>query len=314
MKKFLTVFLSLILAMNLMASVSLARNDNTNIEIIENPDNNLTNLREKNDLLRDENERLREEIRRLSQKINKGEAEKIPILMYHHVIKQKDIDKFGWENNSSVLSVEAFEEQMKYLYDNDFYIASLEELELFLDHKLSLPRKTVVISFDDGYLSNAIYAYPILQKYNFRSSIFMIGYRVDAPQIGFDPSDTQALSISEAYKYTDVFGYESHTYRMHDFDKNRKPLLTSASDQAIKRDLLQNKKLLNAKYLAYPYGRYNDRTIRLAQATGHRLGFTINRGYATRNTHKFKLPRNAIGPSLSMEEFKKLVNLKANIK
>ena len=198
---------------------------------------------------------------------------------------------------------------MKYLYDNNFYAATVEELELFLNNKLDLPEKTVVITFDDGYLSNAKYAYPILQKYNFKATIFMIGYRVDGPQLAFDPSSTQALSISETTRYTDVFDYESHTYNMHDFKPGTtNPLLLSSSEDEVKRDLLKNKTLVNARYLAYPYGRYNDTTIRLAKETGHRLGFTINKGYSSKNGDKFRIPRNNISQKATMEQFMNLVN------
>lgn len=316
MKKYLSIFLAFLMVFSLMplnASAEKVQEKTTNIEIVEEPSQELSQLREKYRLLVDENGRLRIEIRDLKGKLNPGQARKIPVLMYHHVIEEKDIEKYGWKNNTSVLSVEAFEEQMAYLHENDFYVASIDELEMFLDNKLDLPEKTVVLTFDDGYLSNAKYAYPILQKYNFRATIFMIGYRVDAPQIGFDPSDTQALSVAEISKYTDVFDFQSHTYKMHDFGPNKEPLLVTSSEEAVKKDLLVNKALVNAKYLAYPYGRYNDKVVRLAKETGHRLGFTINKGYVSRDSHKFRLSRNGIGPSVTMDQFKDLVNLRSVI-
>lgn len=280
-----------------------------NIEIIENTNEEFTKLKEKSRLLIDENNRLREELRKLNAKVkNDKNAKDIPVLMYHHILKQSDIVKHNWQNNASVLSLEAFEEQMKYLYDNDFYVASLEELELFIDGKLSLPEKTVAITFDDGYLSNAIYAYPILQKYNFRATIFMIGYRVDGPQINFNPNDTQALSVKETSKYTDVFDFQSHTYNMHNINSQQSAALIAESDSNVKKDLLKNKNLLNAKYLAYPYGKFNEKVVSLVQETGHRLGFTIDKGFVTTETHKFKIPRNGVSQTVTLQQFVDLVN------
>lgn len=328
-RKTISFTLLLLMVFSLLPSLAFANEDKTettsekniktetkgpNIEIIENNSEEIKNLKEKYRLLVDENGRLRIELRRLNGKLhNDKEAKSIPVLMYHHILKQKDIDKHGWGDNSSVLSLEAFNEQMEYLYENDFYVASLEELEMFIDGKLSLPEKTVVITFDDGYLSNAIYAYPVLQKYNFRATIFMIGYRVDGPQISFDPSDTQALSVKETTKYTDVFDYQSHTYNMHDFNGSKVPILMSASEEEVKQDLLKNKSLLNAKYLAYPYGQYNDRVIRMAQETGHRLGFTINKGFVQEGSHKFRLSRNGISQSVTMKQFIELINCRSVI-
>lgn len=53
---------------------------------------------------------------------------------------------------------------MYYLYENGFHTATLDELQPFLDGEFTLPEKTVVLTFDDGYYSNALYAYPILKN------------------------------------------------------------------------------------------------------------------------------------------------------
>lgn len=267
------------------------------------------NLGEKYDLLKEENIRLRNEILNLKNQLSENDAEKIPILMYHHLLMQEDIDKYNWSQNSSVLSVEAFQEQMDYLYENGFYTATLDELQAFLDGEITLPEKTVVITFDDGYLSNALYAYPIMKKYNFRGTIFMLGYRVDDIQQPFDPSDTQSLSMKEAYKYRDVFDYESHTYELHDMDDNKNPLILSSDEKTIIEDLTKNKELLNAKYFAYPYGKYDENTIKYLEETGHEMAFTISQGYVTRDLNKYELPRFAISPhKMPFSRFMRIVN------
>ncbi len=281
---------------------------NTNVQVVENTNKDYNKLKEQNNILEDENSRLRDEIRKLSLRLSDKNASEIPILMYHHIIKQADIVKYNWSNNGSVLSLETFEEQMKYLYDNGYYTASLEELELYMDGKIELPEKTVIITFDDGYLSNGLFAYPVLKKYNFRATIFMIGYRVNGPQIGFDPSDTQALAVSEVYKYKDVFDFESHTYNLHHLNNSNVPLLTSSTDDVVKNDLLRNKGLLKSKYLAYPYGKYSEKVIQIAEETGHGLGFTIEKGFVSPSTNKFKIPRNGISQTVTMEQFMNLVD------
>src|SRR5699024_1862299 len=127
------------------------------------------------ELLTEENQRLRKELLSLRLKIDKEVSEDIPVLLYHHLASKEDIENFGWEKNGSIIPIENFREQMDYLYENNFYTATLEELELFIDGKIDLPEKTVVITFDDGYLSNVEYAYPIMKKYGFKGSIFMVG-------------------------------------------------------------------------------------------------------------------------------------------
>lgn len=268
---------------------------------------------EKYQLHKEHSIRLRKEILELRNRLSEKKAEKIPVLMYHHILKQEDIDKYNWSNNGSILSVEAFEEQMDYLYENGFYTATLDELQSFLEGEITLPEKTVVITFDDGYLSNALYAYPIMQKYNFRGTIFMLGYRVDGVQVPFDPSDTQSLSIYEAYKYEDVFDYESHTYELHDVNEKGEKLLISSEEEIILQDLIKSKELVDAKYFAYPYGKYNEKTIQCLKQTGYEMAFTIEAGYVTRELNKYELPRFGISPHTPLSRFKRIVNGIENI-
>ena len=298
MKKFEIILLVMVILLGQVSGIAYAT---------EEPQNNLP---EKYDLLKEENIRLREEILELKNELSENNAEKIPVLMYHHLLMQEDIAKYNWSDNSSVLSVQAFEEQMDYLYENGFYTATLDELQAFMDGNITLPEKTVVITFDDSYLSNALYAYPIMQKYNFRGTIFMLGYRVDDVQAPFDPSSTQSLSLSETYKYRDVFNYESHTYNLHDMDDKKIALILSSSEKTIIDDLTKNKELLNAKYFAYPYGKHDEKAIEYLKKTEHEMAFTIEPGYVTKKSDKYLLPRFPITPNeMPFSRFMRIVNL-----
>lgn len=267
------------------------------------------NLIEKYDLLREQNIRLRAEILKLKNKLSKKQGEKIPVLLYHHILTQEEIDEYNWGDNASVLSLETFEKHMDYLDENGFYTATVDELQSFLNGEIILPEKTVVITFDDGYLSNALYAYPILQKYNFRATIFMLGYRVDDIQVPFDPSTTQSLSIMEAYKYSDVFDYESHTYDLHNFNKNKVPLIISSENELVLKDLKKSKELLDAKYFAYPYGKYDENTINQLKQANYEMAFTVEGAYVKKGLNKYELPRFSITPkNTPFSRFMRIVN------
>lgn len=299
MKRFGIMFLVAVLFLGQIGTVAYGANDDNETS---------ENLNEKYEILRQENKRMRNEILRLNNKLSKEKAKKIPVLLYHHLLEQSDIDTYGWSNNGSVLSVESFEKQMKYLYENGFYTATLDELQSFLDGKISLPEKTVVITFDDGYLTNGIYAYPIMKKYNFRGTIFMIGHRVDAPQRLFDPSDTQSISIKRAYRYTDVFDFESHTYDLHGKDENKIPVIISSDENTILDDLVKIKDLVGAKYFAYPYGAHNEDTIEYLKQTGYEMAFTVKPDYVTKESDKYELPRFPIAPYTTFDRFVQIVN------
>lgn len=269
--------------------------------------NELIKLDEKYTLLRDENQRQRNEILKLYNLLSPEKAKRVPVLLYHHILKEEDIKANGWESNESIISLENFKEQMDYLRDNGYFTATLEELHRFLDGTKELPKKTVVITFDDGYLSNAVYAYPIMKDYGFKGTIFMRGGTSILPQKPFDTKSLQVISISESYKYMDVFEYGCHTYNLHSTDKNNIPLLLSLPKDKIVEDLKANIELFNTKYIAYPFGKYNSDTIEYVKELGYELGFTGNNGYVSKDTDKLQLPRFVIGQSTSMDYFKKIL-------
>ncbi len=237
-----------------------------------------------------------------------GKTYKLPVLMYHHILRDKDIKSQNLQRNSSIISLEQFERQIKYLHDQNFYTASLEELELFLENKAQFPKKTVFITFDDGYLSNLEYAYPILKKYNMRASIFTVGSYIDFDgQEDFNPKKLQFIARDQMDKYSDVFDYQSHSYKHHR-KFNGKPALTIGTDMGLANDHKKMEELIHPKYIAYPYGAYNGRVINILKSQGYKLGFTIEKGYVTKDTDPFRIPRFGINPWTSFSDFKKIVN------
>lgn len=234
-------------------------------------------------------------------------AEKVPVLMYHHILPQADIEKYGWSGNNSVVSLEDFKQQMSYLHENNFHTATLDELKDFLDNKTDLPKDTVIITFDDGYLSNAVYAYPVMKEYGFKGTIFIIGNSSFEVNKTFMPDVLQHISAAEFGKYKDVFDYGSHTYNMHRKTDN-KSLLTASETEKVYEDLNQNMKIVTGKYFSYPYGIYNNRTINILKDLGYSLAFTVNRSLVTNESNRYILPRIGIFQSLSMDDFRKILS------
>ncbi len=241
-------------------------------------------------------------------------AEKIPVLAYHHIIKEDYIKKTHQENNQSTLSLEDFEKQMQYLYENKFYIASMDELEKFLDGKISLPKKTVVISFDDGYLSNRYQAYPILKRYKFNAELFMITSVLDhSKNTAYNEMKIQFLRTDDLKAMSDVFKYGSHTNDMHRGVENNLPLFVTSPREDVKKDLLKSREILKTRYFAYPSGCHNPDVIQELKNTGYTMAFTISPGYVTKTQDKYVLPRfNISYQKVGMKGFEDIVNGRAN--
>ena len=97
------------------------------------------------------------------------------VLMYHYIEPKLNNHE---TDNKSIINLEDFEQNMKYLHDEGYRTITLNQLEQYVSGKISLPQKSIVITFDDGYQNNYTLAYPVLQKYNFHASLFVIGSKI----------------------------------------------------------------------------------------------------------------------------------------
>lgn len=135
----------------------------------------------------------------------------VPTLMYHHITNDF--------SNGATITPELFEEHMETIVENGYTPVLFDDMINFVYKDFSrLPEKAVCITFDDGYLSNYEYAYPLLQKYNLKANISIIGNT-----IGKDiyPNTPNAMiphfSIEQAIEMQNsgLVQIENHTYNMH---------------------------------------------------------------------------------------------------
>lgn len=88
----------------------------------------------------------------------------LPVVMYHSV--------HTWHNRGLVISPELFEAHCRAMAEGGWRCASLPEAEDYLLCGKPLPAKTAWLTFDDGYLDNYVYAWPILEKYGLHGTVF----------------------------------------------------------------------------------------------------------------------------------------------
>ncbi|AOY74880.1 polysaccharide deacetylase family protein [Clostridium formicaceticum] len=247
---------------------------------------------------------LKQEIR--SFDLDKGEkAKSIPVLMYHHLLPKNEE---AFKDNKTVVTVENFEKQMKTLYKNGYHTITLEELEAFLLGNLDLPKKTVAITFDDGYLSNIEYAYPILKQYGFKASIFAITHEITEESEAFDPTILQYISWRDMTNTLDVFTYDNHTHDLHQLEEEKGYLITKSMEE-VTEDLMINLQLTRSPYFAYPYGDYNSDTLQILETLGIGMAFTINRGSVKPGDDLLQLNRYGIFRNTSTWRFRRMIGL-----
>ena len=200
----------------------------------------------------------------------------VPILMYHHL--SEDV------TNSEMVSPEQFEAQIRALSEAGYTGVSFDELQAYVLRGEPLPEKPVVITFDDGYRSNYTLAYPILQKYGMKATIFAVGVSFGTDHYkDTDYAITPHFGAAEAAEMTasGLISIQSHTYDMHQWPPYetgsavRENILQLSSEseeayvQALTEDFTRSRALLEdatgrpVDVLAYPAGQYST----LAQVT-----------------------------------------------
>lgn len=225
----------------------------------------------------------------------------IAVLMYHHL---------GYEDEGATLAPERFAEQMAWLAGEGYYTATMDELLRFLQGELDLPPKTVVITFDDGYLSNYEIAYPVLRKHGLRAAFFPVG-----ASRGKTPGKYRHYSWEQAREMT-ASGYveiHSHSYDMHYYSKDGTPALLAAAESERMVDLLLSRMQIvdqvgvNPVAIAYPYGAVDEKVLASVRRAGFQLGFTVEPGCVSRGADPLLLPRLNVAGGMELDEFAQTV-------
>ncbi|WP_411343850.1 polysaccharide deacetylase family protein [Paenibacillus sp. WLX1005] len=235
--------------------------------------------------------------------VPQGTADKVPVLMYHYIVPAK----YNTEpNNNSIINLEAFEKDMQYLHDNHYHTATLQELEQYVDEQKTLPENTVVLSFDDGYQNNMIYAYPIMKKYGFHATMFVVGSKIQSTTQTFNPSKTSYVSRAEMKESSDVFEFNSHTYNLH-----FKAPLHCGDDYAAGMDqdkFMADDKIMRAQagidtpYFAYPFGDFRMQMIYALKESGYRMAFTVHQGFVRPGDDPYQLKRLTVISTTNLPE------------
>ncbi|MGA1840929.1 MAG: polysaccharide deacetylase family protein [bacterium] len=193
----------------------------------------------------------------------------VPILSYHRFSEKCD--------NLLCVPTHIFDKQMNYLKTNGYRGISLKELLDFVNYRHPLPRKSVVITVDDGYQSVYDIAYPILKKYGFTASLFIY--------TDFIGISDNAITWDQLRKLkNEGFEIGAHTVSHCDLTKRRKGENDQAYTSRIEKELLVSKNIIdkelrqNTIFLAFPYGRYNTDILSICEKLNYKLGVSVERG------------------------------------
>lgn len=209
----------------------------------------------------------------------------IPILCYHSIAESKD--------NELLLSPEKFKSQLKYLKDNGYTPITMDELNDFLKNNKTIPEKSVVITFDDGYRDNYTTAFPILKEFDFKATVYVISNNLE---------NDLYMTKAQAKEMSDWgIDIESHTANHEDLSK----LTLDQQYETMNTSKNQLEAILGKKvdYIAYPFGKFNANTRKAAEKAGYKLGFSLAGGLADRGDNTYNIDRLYISNNHTIEEF-----------
>ena len=211
----------------------------------------------------------------------------VPILMYHHIDEN--------DSGGMIVTPELFEENLAALSAHGYTAITFDDLDAYVRRGSPLPEKPVLITFDDGYRSNYIKAYPLLKQYGMKATIFMVG--VTTGRSTYKDTGVEIIphfSYAEAKEMYDS-GYiciGSHTYDFHRVEsldkenyRNGATQLENETDSEFAElflsDIIKSKSEIEAnvgntvRYLAYPQGVHSTLTDVCVKQAGYYATVTV---------------------------------------
>ena len=160
---------------------------------------------------------------------------RLTVLMYHSIQPES--------KNELTVSVKNFEKHLEVLQKKGYNTLHFKQL------KTPLTKKNLIITFDDGYIDNKDYAFPLLEKFGFKGVVFLPTALInhDSDKMTFD--DLKTIN-------SDVIELGLHSHKHQNFEKIN--LSQIKNDLLENMDALQSRKIPFERILAYPYGRFQN--------------------------------------------------------
>lgn len=227
---------------------------------------------------------------------------KIPVLSYHSI---------NDDNSPLSLKINFFENQLKYLKKKGFKTINFDETD-------KKENKTIIITFDDGYKDILYNALPILKKYNFKATSFLVTNFIgdynywDKKKVDYNKKELMnETDINEWISNGMSIGSHSHYHSD----------LTTISESNLINELDFSKKILEDKFnnknniFCYPYGKVNEQVYTYVKKIYDKALTTNRSRYNTLIHDSHLIPRIDMGKNFSnIKMFLKLNTFYEDIK
>jgi peptidoglycan/xylan/chitin deacetylase (PgdA/CDA1 family) len=173
-----------------------------------------------------------------------------------------------------------FEQQMRYLARNGYRCLTLTEAVFYLRKGRGAPAKSFVVTFDDGYRDVHTNAAPILERFGFTATVFLVASRMDSPSDWAGQEGERAGQLLSWHEARDL-ARRGFVLGSHTLTHPRLTTLDDASAFAEIRDsklLLQDRLGMPVDFFSYPYSFTDTRIARLVESAGYAAACAGNSG------------------------------------
>lgn len=213
----------------------------------------------------------------------------IPVLYYHSVNYVID--------NEVTIQPKTLKKELEYIKNQGYRTLSIDDVSKYLLNNKPIPEKSILITFDDGYMDNYYYAFPILKELNMKATIFCITSELDGSYY-LSEDAIKEMSLNN-------IDIESHTVsHSHLNTLNYDEQLKEITDSKTKLETITGKKVTA---IAFPFGDYDRNSMLAAKTAGYNIAFTTNKGFADRDDNPLELDRIYVSSYYDMDTFKSLL-------
>lgn len=216
-------------------------------------------------------------------------SSRVPVLMYHRV-GPKATD---WDSHYSV-TAKGFASHVEALAHAGYTACSLDDFRCWLDAEGTLPPKSVLITFDDGFCGVHDFALPVLREHRWPFTVFVVTGKLGKPAdwaAGATQDRSRSLMGHAELENVIAGGGTLQSHSASHWD------LSTLSDALLAEELRNSRERLHAITrfhpfaIAYPYGRYDARVVDAATKAGYALGFSVTPGFNRPDAPRMALRR-----------------------
>ena len=239
---------------------------------------------------------------------NSEEYIEVPIIMYHSILKDKS------KSNKYTVTPDVLEEDLKYIKENGYTTITIQDLIDYVYDDINLPEKPIILTFDDGHYNNYGYLYPLLEEYDMKAVISIVGSYTDK----FTETDEANLNYSYL-RWKDIkelidtgrIEFQNHTYNLHSNTglRNGTKKIKGETDEHYKNILEEDITKLQKEFeeytgyipkcFTYPFGGISNSSIDIIKELGFKASLSCEQGInkITKNPNSLYLLKRYNRPS-----------------